>query len=128
MLNLSHKSFKETEDNLEDIINKYPEGETGNPILLVLDALTLKASKEPDEKITAEIFKNLQSLDNRLGIIQNQLIRQVSDNPFNPTHELFSPEEANERSKNLAWNIIASFIHKYDIEKNLNNDKKKKEE
>jgi hypothetical protein len=89
--------------------------------------LTLKESKEPLQQLTAGIFEMVQTLNNRLGIIQNQLIRQASDNPLDPTHDLFSYEEANERSKNLAKNIIATFKHACNIEGNLNNDKKEEE-
>jgi hypothetical protein len=67
-------------------------------------------------------------LDNKLAIIQNQLIRQASGDTFNPTRELFSYEDANKRSKKLAKNIIQTFRHAYNIEGVPKKDIKEKDE
>jgi hypothetical protein len=56
------------------------------------------------------------------------LLRQASDNQFNPTNELFSYEEAKEKTKNLTRNIVATFTHAYNKEGTQNNDKKEEEE
>lgn len=85
-------TFQETIDKPEDLIQK-PTKENDNPISLGLDSLSLKESKEAEQNIKAEILK-LQGIDNKidnkLGIIQNQIVRQASRNPFDPNYELFA--------------------------------------
>lgn len=77
-------TFQETIDKPKDLIQK-PTKENDNPITLGLDSLTFKESKEDEQNIKAEILK-LQGIDNKidnkLGMIQNQIVRQASRNPF----------------------------------------------
>jgi hypothetical protein len=125
---LDVKSAEETKDRLKNLLQRNLDGNIENPISLGLDALKLKESNAPIQQVTAGIFEILQTLDNRLRIIQNQMIRQASDNPFNPTHELFSYDEGREKSKKLALHIINTFRHAYNIEGNVDKEKKEKEE
>jgi hypothetical protein len=125
---LSMKGGIEAKKKLDKLLKSSIDEQIENPISTALASLKLKQSNVPEKQITAEIFDKLQSLDNKLGMIQNQLIRQASNNPFNPTNEVFYYDEDRERSKKWPRNVVATFRHKYDIEGSLDKDKKEKDE
>jgi hypothetical protein len=137
-------TFQETIDKLEDLIQK-PTKENDNPISLGLDSLTLKESKEAEQNIKAEILEKLQGIDNKidnkLGMIQNQIVRQASRYPFDPNYELFAysdsivPPPPKNTGEILANNIFKFLLNLSEEEKNelfkrlpfLAEDKKKRQ-
>jgi hypothetical protein len=96
-------TYRETEKKLENLVNNYAEGETGNPISLALDALKLQESKEPFLKITAETFDKIQTIDNRMGLIHNLIVRLASQrsDSFYYIDDTFSAEIVDNPPKKL---------------------------
>ena len=125
------KTWKVTEEKLENLIQQDLNGEMENPISNGLDALKLKESTKSEQMITAEmtagILDKLQSLDSKMSSIQYQIIRKASIDPSDLNYELFAYNDSDVRdlpvrpnkdiAKILAWNFLKFFLDMSEEEK-----------
>jgi hypothetical protein len=92
---LDIRSAQDTEVKLEKLIKQNLDGKMENPISVGLAHLKLRESDKPEDQIKAEIYDKLQGidnkLDNRLGIIQNQLVRLASQGQSLSTPQYIDP-------------------------------------
>jgi hypothetical protein len=72
------KGGNEAKKQLNKLLESSIDEEIDNPISTALVSLKLKQINVPEKQITAEIYDKLQSLDNRVGMVQNQIVRLAS--------------------------------------------------
>lgn len=77
---LDVRGAEEAKILLNKLIKSKPDGEVENPISNALTFRALKESVVPENQIMAEIIDKIQTLDNKLGMIHNQMIRLANQN------------------------------------------------